>query len=65
LIYRHGSGGNLRSMVTLLLHGLRLFPFLWGGHRQFAPENLALRHQLAVDTRTVPRPRLRRSDRLW
>ena len=46
-------------MVTLLLHGLRLFPFLWGGHRQFAPENLALRHQLAVDTRTVPRPRLR------
>jgi putative transposase len=27
-------------------------------------ENLALRHQLAVDKQTVPRPRLRRSDRL-
>ena len=52
-------------MITLLLHGLRLFPFLCGGHRQLALENLALRHQLAVYKRTVPRPRLRRSDRLW
>ena len=52
-------------MVTLLLHGLRLFPFLWGGHRQLALENLAFRQQLAVYKRTVPRPRLRRSDRLW
>ena len=34
-------------MVTLLLHG-RLFPFLSGGHRQLALENLALRQQLAV-----------------
>jgi hypothetical protein len=28
-------------------------------------ENLALRHQLAVYKQTVPRPRLRRSDRLF
>ena len=39
--------------------------FLCGGHRQLALENLALRHQLAVYKRTVPRPRLRRADRLW
>jgi hypothetical protein len=51
-------------MITLLLHLLRLLPFLCGGHRQLALENLALRHQLTVYKRTVPRPRLRRTDRL-
>src|SRR3989449_14517 len=51
-------------MVTLLLHLLRLLPFLCGGHRQLAIENLALRQQLAVYKRTVPRPRLRTTDRL-
>ena len=49
-------------MITTLLH---LCPFLCGGPRQLALENLALRHQLAVYKRTVARPRLRRSDRLW
>jgi len=34
-------------MITLLLHLLRLLPFLCGGHRQLAIENLALRQQLA------------------
>jgi hypothetical protein len=52
-------------MITTLLHLLRLCPFLCGGHRQLALENLALRHQLAVYKRTVPRPRLRRADRLF
>src|SRR6516162_3032131 len=52
-------------MITTLLHLLRLFPFLCGGHRQLALENLALRHQLAVYKRTVTRPRLRRTDRLF
>ena len=52
-------------MVTLLLHCLRLFPFLCGGSRQLALENLALRQQLAVYQRTVTRPRLRRTDRLF
>jgi hypothetical protein len=52
-------------MITLLLHLLRVFPFLCGGHRQLALENLALRHQLAVYKRTGPRPRLRRTDRLF
>src|SRR5256885_7995891 len=48
-------------MITLLLHLLRLLPFLFGGHRQLALENLALHHQIAVYKRTVSRPRLRRS----
>src|SRR2546428_11997028 len=52
-------------MITLLLHLLRLFPFLCGGHRQLALENLALRHQLAVYKRMVNRPRLRPGDRLF
>jgi putative transposase len=51
-------------MINMLLHLLRLFPFLCGGHRQLALENLALRHQLAVFQRRVTRPKLRRSDRL-
>jgi transposase InsO family protein len=44
---------------------LRLFPFLFGGHRLLALENLALRHQLAVYKKTVTRPKVRRSDRLF
>ncbi len=52
-------------MISLLLHLLRLLPFLFGGHRQLALENLALRHQLAVYKRTGARPRLRRTDRLF
>src|SRR5438093_1624319 len=51
-------------MITLLLHVLRLLPFLCGGHRQLALENLALRQQLAVYKRTANRPKLQRSDRL-
>jgi hypothetical protein len=30
-------------MISTLLHLVRLFPFLCGGHRQLALENLALR----------------------
>jgi putative transposase len=52
-------------MISLLLHLLRLLPFLFGGHRQLALENLALRQQLAVYKRTVTRPSLRRIDRLF
>ncbi len=42
------SGHNPGSMITLLLHLLRLLPFLCGGHRRLPLENLALRQQLAV-----------------
>ena len=52
-------------MISILLQMLRLFPFFCGGHRQLAVENLALRHQLAVFKRTVTRPRLRSSDRIF
>ena len=52
-------------MISTLLALLRLFPFLCGGHRQLALENLALRQQLTVYRRAVARPRLRRGDRLF
>ena len=52
-------------MIMLLLHLLRLLPFLCCGHRQLALENLALRQQLAVYKRTVPRPKLRTADRFF
>src|SRR2546428_6697854 len=52
-------------MVTLLLHLLRLLPMLCGGPQQVALENLALRHQLAVYKKTVNRPKLLSSDRLF
>ena len=52
----------MAAMITLvrtsLLRGVR-------PHRSLVLENLALRHQLAVLQRTAPRPRLRRSDRLF
>src|SRR5262249_3168736 len=41
-LIRCGSRANLSSMITLLLHLLRLLPVLFGGHRQLALENLAL-----------------------
>jgi hypothetical protein len=43
-------------MITLLLHLFRVLPFLFGGHRRLALENLALQQQLAVYKRTVIRP---------
>jgi hypothetical protein len=52
-------------MITLLLHLFRALPFLFGGHRQLALENLALRQQPAVCKRTVTRPKLRTIDRLF
>src|SRR5438094_4015134 len=50
-------------MITFMLRLLRLLPFLVGGHCQLALENLALRQQLDVYTRTMARPPLRRTDR--
>jgi hypothetical protein len=43
LIFQPRSGDNPGSMTTLVLHLLRLLPFLFGGHRQLALENLAFR----------------------
>jgi hypothetical protein len=52
-------------MITLLLHFSRLLPVLCGSHRQLALENLALRQQLAVYKKTLRRPKLHPSDRLF
>jgi hypothetical protein len=52
-------------VITLLFRLLRLLPFLIGGHRQLALENLAMRQQLAIYKRTAPRPRLHTMDRLF
>jgi putative transposase len=52
-------------VITLVLHFLRLLPLLVVGHRQLALENLALRQQLAVYKRRLPRPKLRPTDRLF
>src|SRR5438445_5581799 len=52
-------------MIMLLLHLLRLLALLDCGDRQLALENLALRQQLAVYKRTVPRPKLRTADRFF
>jgi hypothetical protein len=49
-------------MLTLILTGLL---FTLRTRRALALDNLALRHQLAVLQRAAPRPRLRRSDRLF
>src|SRR5712691_6266128 len=50
------------AAVVVLLRSLRL---LCSGHRAVALENLALRQQLSVFRRTVRRPHLRTSDRLF
>src|SRR5262245_23420909 len=65
LICRSRCGHYLSSMTTLLLHLLRLLPFIFGGHRQLALENLALRQQLAVYKRMMARPRLHGVDRIF
>jgi hypothetical protein len=52
-------------MIALLLHLFRLLPVLCGSHRQLAIENLALRQQLAVYKKTLRRPKLHPSDRLF
>ena len=52
-------------MITLVLHLLRLLSLLFGGHRQFALENLAPRQQPAVYKRTIIQPHQHRSDRLF
>jgi putative transposase len=56
---------TIAPVITLALHLLRFLPFLIGGHRQLALENLALRQQLAVYKRLAPRPKLHASDRLF
>jgi hypothetical protein len=52
-------------MLTALMMLLRTIGLICRGHRAIALENLALRQQLAVLKRTVARPHLRSTDRLF
>src|SRR6185503_16178463 len=52
-------------MLTTLMVVLRSIGQICAGHRALVLENLALRQQLAVLTRTVKRPPLRSTDRLF
>ena len=52
-------------MLTALMVLLRSIGLICGGHRAIVLENLALRQQLAVLTRTVKRPQLRSTNRLF
>src|SRR5438132_1204980 len=65
LICRLSSGHNPNSMISLLLHLLRLLPFLFGGHPQLALENLAFAPPARHLQANRARPRLRRTDRLF
>ena len=52
-------------MLTALMVVFRSIGLICRGHRAIVLENLALRQQLAVPTRTVKRPQLRSTDRLF
>ena len=52
-------------MLAALVVLLRMLGLLCSGHRAVALENVALRQQLSVLRRTVRRPHLRTSDRLF
>ena len=52
-------------MLAALVGFLRMLGLLCRGHRAVVLENVALRQQLSVFRRTIRRPHLRTSDRLF
>lgn len=52
-------------MLAALVVALRSVALICSGHGAVAPENLALRQQLAAFKRTVNRPQLRPGDRVF
>src|SRR5437016_7269513 len=52
-------------LLTLIMVVIRFVILVFGGQKQVALENAALRQQLAVFKRDVKRPRLHRRDRLF
>jgi putative transposase len=52
-------------MLQTLLLGLRLIILVLTGYEQVALENVALRQQLGIFKRNLPRPKLFRKDRLF
>lgn len=62
------AGGNSRHdqpVLEVLLLLLRAVALTCRGHREVVLENIALRHQLRTLQRSVKRPRVRKSDRLF
>ena len=51
--------------VDGIVVSIRFILLILGGHKQVALENAALRQQLAVFKRNVPRPKLNNRDRLF
>ena len=51
--------------MSVVLHLLMLIRVLTEDRKRLALENLALRHQVAVLKRTVKRPRIHDSDRVF
>src|SRR5207244_9754149 len=58
---RHTSGVMLNAILSLF----RMIFLTLGGYEQVALENLALREQLAIFQRSVRRPKIRTTDRLF
>jgi putative transposase len=52
-------------MLNAIAVSIRFFLLILSGHKQVALENAALRQQVAVFKRNVPRPRLKNRDRLF
>src|SRR5262245_24759898 len=52
-------------MLNSILVAIRFLVLVFSGHKQVAPENIALRHQLSVYIREKKQPRLRDRDRLF
>ena len=52
-------------MLNAILSLFRMIPLILGGYGQVALENLALREQLAIFQRSVRRPKIRPTDRLF
>src|SRR6516164_272719 len=52
-------------MLNAIVVSIRFILLILAGHKQVALENAALRQQLAVFKRNVPRPKLNDRDRLF
>ena len=52
-------------MLNAILSLFRMIPMILGGYGQVALENLALREQLTIFQRSVRRPKIRATDRLF
>src|SRR5712671_4957228 len=52
-------------MLNAILSLFRIIPLMLGGYEQVALENIALREQLAIFQRSVRRPKIRPTDRLF